>query len=406
MEEKKEHDKEHNKEHHAIEHHKEEKMLFGRPFYKKVYVILGIALILFGIYNISQITSFSRLFSTKLAEAKEAARPAQIELITIKDANCKDCFDITPVVSSIKKYNVNITKEENLDLNSEKAEELINEYGIEKIPAVLLFGEIDRNRISELEERKDSLLFTNLLPPYTDAKSKKTMGKVSAIILKDTSCEKCIDLSKLLSDIKKLGVNIVSERSLNKEDEYSQELIKKYSIDKLPTLILSDDLKVYSQDINARINQVGSIEDDGFYVLRLINPPYLNLSSNKIIGLVSMTVITDKSCNECYDPNKFHKPILQRMGVVFEKEDKADISSPEGKALLSKYSIDKVPTIILEGDVEAYPVLVNAWTDVGTKESDGMYVFRKVEVAQQAYKDLSKGEIVSPKAAAASSQNS
>jgi thiol-disulfide isomerase/thioredoxin len=377
------------------EHHEKKKGL-SRSFYVKVIVLLGIVLVLFALYNIFQISSFSTLFDQKLIEAKEAARPAKIQLITIQNSDCKDCFDILPIVNSIKRLNVNITREENLSLDSNKAKELIKEYNIKKVPTVLLAGEINKTRIGNLEVRKDALLFTELSPPYVDTESNKIVGRVSAVILKDSSCSKCSDLGLILDEIKKSGVTIVSEKILEKDSKEGRELIKKYSIDISPTLIFSKDLEVYGSELTNILNQIGSIEDDGSYITRTISPPYLNLTTNKVMGLVSMVVLTDNDCDECYDPNKFHKPILQRMGVVLDGEKSVDISSSEGKSLIEKYEIEKVPTILLSGDVETYQVLVGAWKDVGTAESDGTYVFRRVEVARQKYKDLSKGEVIDP----------
>ena len=186
---------------------------------------------------------------------------------------------------------------------------------------------------------------------------------------------------------------------MEKDSKEGQGLIKKYTLERLPTLILSKDLDVYGIEIIKAMNQVGSVEEDGSYITRDIALPYLDLNANKVIGLVSMTVLVDDSCSECYDPDEFHKPILQRMGVVFKDEERVDISSSKGKALVEKYNIQKVPTVILEGDVEEYPALVNAWIEVGTVESDGTYIFRKVEVAQRVYNDLTKGKIIDPQAA-------
>ncbi len=386
-------------EHHEPHVHHKKKKGLSKSFYMKVITLLAIVLVLFALYNIFQISSFNSLFEQKLIDAKEAARPAEIEAVIIKDSRCEDCFDIVPIIDSIKGANVNITKEVSLELDSDNAKKIIDKYNIEKVPTILLVGEIEKTGIRDMEEINNALVFTKLSPPYTDAKSNKILGRVSSVIIKDSSCDKCSDLDLSLNGIKQAGVVIVSEKVLEKGSKEGQELIKKYSIEKLPTLILSSDLEVYSSEITSAWDQIGSIESDGSYITREIVPPYVDLSTNKVVGLVSMTILVDKSCNECYDPNTFHKPILQRMGVVFDEEKSVDISSSKGKSLIEKYSIEKIPTVVLTGDVETYPALVRAWTDVGTAEDDGTYVFRKVEVAQQAYKDLSTDKVVSPQAA-------
>ena len=54
-----------------------------------------------------------------------------------------------------------------------------------------------------------------------------------------------------------------------------------------------------------------------------------------------------------------------------------------------------MPTIILTGDADKYPSMTGVWPTVGTVEDDGAYIFRKVEVLRQTYKDLTTGEVVS-----------
>ena len=410
MEEHKEHEqKEHNKEHAEHKEHEgsihKKKTGLSKSFYTKVIVLLAVAIVLFSLYNILQISSFNSLFDQKLSEAKEEARPAKIQLITIKNSNCEDCFDILPIIENIKSSNVDITEEEELDISLGDAKELLNKYNIEKVPTVLVFGEIEKAKLNNLESREDALVFTSLEPPYTDMKSNKIIGQVSSIIIEDSSCDKCSDLNLILDQLKKIGVKITSEKTYQKDSKEGKALIEKYSLKISPTLILSKDFEEYGEELTGTWKQIGSIEQDGSYVTRLISPPYLNLSSNKIVGLVSLTILKDKSCTDCYDPEKFHKPIIQRMGVVLEKEETLDISDSKGKELIDKYKIVAVPTIILKGDIETYPVLVNAWKPVGTKETDGTYVFRKVDVAGQKYKDLATNKIIDPKATTVASDS-
>jgi thioredoxin-related protein len=385
------------KRYNKMEQHKEnhkQKRRLSKSFYTKVYLVLGLALILFTLYNITQTASFSKLFDQRLAEAKEAAKPAKIQLITILDSKCKDCFDILPVVNSIKKANINITQEENLGLNSDKAMKLIDKYKVEKVPTVLLFGEIDKINIKDLEKRDDALVFTQVNPPYTYTKSKQIIGMVSTILLEDSSCDKCSNLDYVLDGLKKLGIKMSQEDVVDRDSKKGKELISKYGIRTVPTLIFSKDLGAYGSEIIDGWGQIGYVGDDGSYITSIKNPPYLDLAINEVLGLVSMTVLVDDSCEDCYEPDDFHKPILQRMGVVLEEEKRVDVSSALGMYLIKKYDIEKVPTIILFGDMDEYQTLVRAWRDVGSVEPDGAYVFRKVEVAKKTYKDLSKDEIV------------
>jgi len=372
---------------------------FSKLPYKQIYIVLGIALILFSLYSIYQVFSFGTLLEEKLAEAREAARPAEIQLVVITTSSCKDCYGIGSVVDTIEATKVNITDKKELDFSSEEAKLLIDKYGIEKVPTVIVTGEISKSKSlnSKLKqigkESQEALIFTNLEPPFIDTATGEVKGRVVLTYLKKEDCEKCFDLTPLINQLTGLGLKFKEQKSITIDSEEGKDLLDKYSIKKVPAIIMDSEAGAYTAVVDGWA-RLGSIENDGHFVMREISPPYYSVEDGKIRGLVSMTVVVDKACDECYDPNEFHKPILQRMGVAFGEEKEIDVSSVEGQSLINKYSIEKVPTIVLKGDVEEYPVLVNAWKGVGTKEADGTYVFRKVEIARQTYVNLSNNEII------------
>lgn len=390
-----EHDKE-NKVHSQKEPLKKRHKKLSKSFYRKVITLLSMALVIFALYNVFQISAFNNLFDERLEKAKELARPAEIQLYTITDPDCKDCLDISTLVEPIKKAGYTITKESNLKLDTKQAKELIDKYEIEKIPTIVILGEINKTRIKNVDSRKDALIYTQLSPPYVDTETNKVVGRVSATIIKDSSCDVCYDVESVLDQFKKADVKIVSEKSIESSSRNAKELIKRYEIDRVPTLILSKDLEAYGEEITNLWKQIGYVAPDGSYVTRISIPPYLNLSTNKIEGLVSLIVLEDRSCIGCYNASSFHTPILKRIGIVPEKEEVIDISSSKGKALIEKYSIEKVPTILLNGDLDIYPALTRVWETVGTVESDGTYVFREMDAIRKAYKDLTNDEVVEP----------
>lgn len=369
----------------------------SEAFYKNINLVLGIAVILFTLFSMLQILSLDSIIDKEIAEAEQALKPAEIKLSMIKDSSCDDCLDISLVADAIKAKNVKITKEESIELS--KAGNLIDKYNIDKVPIVIVTGETDKVSLEGFEKKGDALVFRPLVPPYIDVKTNKVIGRVFSTIVKDSSCEKCIDLGIVITGLKQTGMSIVSESVVERDSDKGKELIKKYNIEKLPTVILSKDFGAYGSEISGNWDQLGTIEEDGSYVTRLENPPYLDLATNKVRGLVSLTSLIDATCENCYEPDDLHKPILSRMGVVLEEDTRLDVSSAEGKALVDKYSIEGVPTIILEGDAEAYSILVKAWEDVGTVEDDGAYVFRNLDAIGQVYKDLAKDEVITPSTA-------
>lgn len=377
--------------HHQNKPHKRNKPL-NKSFYLKLYVVFGIALIVFGVYNITQGALLGALFDQKLIEAKEAAIPAKIELVTIQDSDCPECFDISAIVDSLKKANVNITTEKNLDLSSDVAKKLIEKYDLKKIPTVLLSGEIDKVNIKDLEKKENILLFTQLIPPYTDAKTSKVIGKVSTILIEDPSCDQCIDLSKILNVLKQSGVFVDEQNSLAASNDQAQELIKRLGVEKLPTFLISNDIDVYP--FAEKIKQAGYLLKEGYYVIES-GAPYVEVSTGKIRGLLTLTMINNDLCEQCYDVD-LHKQILAQMGLAIEKEKTLDINSMEGIQLRMKYKLVNVPTVILTGDIETYKGFDQLWQQVGTVEEDGAYVFRNIELLGPGivYANLDSGEII------------
>jgi hypothetical protein len=109
-----------------------------------------------------------------------------------------------------------------------------------------------------------------------------------------------------------------------------------------------------------------------WYVLPTLNAPYLNVSSGQVRGYVTATYLDDSSCDACYDPHETRAALLQ-AGVVPHEERTLDAASAEGKRLTERYNITRIPTIVLTGDLDAYPALRPSWEAVGTVETDGAY---------------------------------
>lgn len=390
------------KEEHELSH-SSNKVQKSKPlsesFYHRIYAVLGIALILFALYNVYTLSSFNNALDKKLEEAKEAARPASVQLTVITASSCNDCYDISNIVSAIESSGANITGRAEADFSSGGAKQLIEKYGIEKLPSLIINGEISRIKPSRerqmMEEKDGALVFTGQEPPFVDAATGNVRGKIVLTHIKKEDCEKCLNLTPLISQLAGSGLRFVEQKSISADSSEGRRLLAGYNITKVPTIIMDSEAQLYKNIADAW-SQIGSIEKDGSLVMREISPPYYSIKEAKVKGLVSFTAVVDKSCSECYSPYEFHKPILQRMGVAFGEEKSIDALDSDGSSLISRYSIEKIPTIILKGDVEEYPVLVSAWRDVGTKEADGAYVFRKVELAQQAYKDIAANKIVKP----------
>lgn len=216
-------------------------------------------------------------------------------------------------------------------------------------------------------------------------------AELELTIIQDLKCEDCFDLQILVEDIQKQNVKIVAEEAVDVLSEKGQELVEKFNIKQVPTLIISGELdkELSLKNIWPTIGEVM----DKTFVLRQIGTPYVELDSGEVHGRVSLTILTDTSCTECYDPT-VHKGILQRYGWPTNSQEVIDRQDAAGQALIQKYNIELMPTIILEGDIDAYQALKQLWPIVGTIEADGAYVFREGVKQMGAYKNLNTGQVI------------
>ena len=351
-----------------------------------IFVLLGILL-----FNSFFVFSVGRSLNVKIDEAKELARPAELGLIQI-ESSCSDCFDIDSITKTLKESSdIKIIKEKLLPENSKNAIKIIDQYGIEKLPAIVLTGEIEKASIQNFKQVDDVLVFNGITPPYKDAATKKVMGKVSSIIISDNNCDVCTDLGLVLQNLKQSGIFVDKEEEFDFSGAKAKALIGKLDIEKLPALLLSDDIEAYP-DIAQSMDQAGLKKQD-YYIIES-QAPYVEAESGKIRGTVDLILLDDSSCSECYDV-EIHKSILARLGLAIGEEKTIDASSEQGKQLISQYNLESVPTIILTGDLEVYENLNNVWLQVGTVDDDGAYVFREITAMGQSivYKDVDTGEI-------------
>ena len=277
--------------------------------------------------------------------------------------------------------------------DSSEGKELISKYKIEKVSAIVVTGEIDKVSLEGLAKKENALLLAQVPPPYTDVATGKIEGRVALYTLKDAICEKCNNLTSFISQIKGSGIKVSDEKNIDSNSDEGKELIKKYGIDFVPTVVLSKDAEVYSL-IKQAWPRIGTKENDGSYVLRMANPPFINLTTGKLRGIVSIIYLTDKNCTECYDVN-IHKEILaspRSFDINLDKEETYDITDAKGKELIDNYNITKVPTVILSNEISAYSSsqALNRFFSV---EKDGSYIFRSLS-SLGTHKDLTTNQIV------------
>ncbi|RME54937.1 hypothetical protein D6777_02235 [Candidatus Woesearchaeota archaeon] len=361
-----------------------------RRKYKKIYTLLGIALIMLSIYNAYLIFSIGSDARENLEQIKEELKPSDITLYSIKVNYCQDCMDVGNVVNSVKSKNVNILEEKEFEYGSDKARELVTKYGIKNLPAVIVQGDFTKLRLTGFELRENALVYEVNRPPFVDALNGNIKGLVDVKIINEASCEECTDLTKLVEQLNDSGVKIKSMEVLDRNSKEGKKLVKTYSLTVFPAIIFSNDFNEYTNDLVTSWDQYGDRDDKGNFISREITLPYFDSLQNRTVGLVDVTYLVSSECKDCYDPEKYHPVILGNLGVKIGKSSKLYLESEQGTLLAKKYNITKFPTIVLSGDVDMYDGLKEVWPSVGTVESDGVYVFRKVDFTGEPYLDNEK----------------
>lgn len=370
----------------------------------KSRIVMGILLlsILVVLANIYFLTNIQDELNKAISGAKEQTKPANLQVIEITDNSCTDCFDINQVLDSINSTNVTITSLRTLEFSSSEAKQLISQLNIRRIPTLIVSGEITKS--GEFGTGwipvDESVVFNVTYPPYVDTSTGAVKGRINVTLVFDPSCSDCTDLTTTIAQLKQAGVSIVGESKVDYSSDQGKSLISEYGLSAVPTLIFSKEFGAY-ENIVKNWNQLGTIGPDGSYVLKLLNPPYRNLTTNKIDGLVSVIYLTDNSCTICYDVKEHKQILISNFDVKVINETSIDISSSDGKSLISKYNITKVPTILFSPEASAYSSLVKVWgtastgstIPVGSIESDGWFVFRDVALMGN-YTDLTTGKIV------------
>lgn len=223
----------------------------------------GVLLLLFAQLSLSQ----------QIADAKEAARPADIEIIAIVPLECELCFDASRIVQALKTQPVAITQERTIAYPSEQADELIAKHALTTLPAVIISGETSKENIASVlapqtRASEDALVWTNTPPPYVDLKDGTTKGVVSVILLTNEACDACYDAQnhpKILTQ--SFGMSLANTETVDIASARGAKLRGTYGITAVPTAIVSQDAAAYPSFVNAW-KSVGSVEEDGSFVFR------------------------------------------------------------------------------------------------------------------------------------------
>lgn len=242
--------------------------------------------------NFAQIIVLNGRFQKEIARQREAARPANLTLTEILPANCSSCQGALPLLEALKKQGVKIEKEDKLSPSDSIAQQLIKQYRIEKIPSLIVKGELEKENIAKFFNGRGQVengvfIAQSLTPPYFDLKQNKVVGEITSItFLKDPTCSECYDVSKneqILANA--YMVKPVKSQTLDISSPQGRTLLARYRITLIPAFILDGDLSPYS-GLQQVWPQVGTKEYDGAYVFRQgvkLMGAYKDLSTGQLI---------------------------------------------------------------------------------------------------------------------------
>lgn len=219
-----------------------------------------------------------------------------------------------------------------------------------------------------------------------------TLPLVNVIFINDSSCgSQCQTMDSLLAYFRDAGVKFGKVVLADYKGNAGKEFVAEYGIKRVPAALISSEIAQYP-NVGKNFLQSGS-PTNGFYTL-LSPPVYREINTSALRGIANFTFITDKTCKECFGP-ELMRAAFKSLGFIASSERIVDSNSNEGKSLIAKYNITEVPASILAGDIVVYANLRNAWSEVGSVEADGAYVFRDLEPLGEGivFKDLGTGRI-------------
>lgn len=218
-------------------------------------------------------------------------------------------------------------------------------------------------------------------------------GSIDITMVTTPDCADCFDLQPLKEYLTQNGVEADQIKEVAYDSKEGQKLIKTYDVKRVPTAIIPGSMTdlEYMAGI---VENLGSVTNDAFVVSEL-QPPYIDLATNQVVGRFDIVILSDATCTECYSVD-IHDEVLDRLAMKPSQKTVVDIASDEGKALIENYTITAVPTILLRGDLTAYDTLQEIWTSVGTIEDDGTYVLRQGVKNMGTYKQIPQNVIVKP----------
>jgi hypothetical protein len=363
-----------------------------------LYALIAVGIIVTA-YVVVSSGRIGPLFATPSPTVTPNTPKIGVIALTFKD--CRQCFDVQPLADGIVKALVG-AEVENKSLDYRNASDLIAKYGVKKVPAVIVTGEIDKvpslkQALLPLAEQAPdgSLVLTR--PVYFDLQTQKFIGMLKITKIVNGSCYECTKAFDFQKNIEQgIGISFSDETEWELNDSRAIALIQQYNITKIPSIVITGEIDEY-KGLKEEWLTVGNVESDGALVWRSVPPVYESLPSKQIKGMVTLIGIVNSSCKQCYNV-RLHENELTSEGIYVANTTYLESNSTWAKNLIKKYDIDFVPTVVIDKELEEYypyTQIKDVWAEVGSFESDGWKVFRRPEKisGNVTIQNLTTGEI-------------
>jgi hypothetical protein len=251
-------------------------------------ILINIVAIVMLQARVAEIPEHAPVVATITAPVLPVTAPLVRTLIL--PAPCDDCFDIS-------EYAIALNDTINMAVET-VPQDRIPAFGSALLPAIafnqtleeypaLVRGWEGAGSIINLSGEYAGTWY--LLPtqnaPYYDAANRTVRGRVGVTYITMRSCQECYDVAESSEWLADVRITPYSERTVDAESPAGRELVTKYGITAVPTLILDSGAAEHST-LQPGWSIVGTVEDDGFYVLRdlqRMGVVYYDLQSKKLM---------------------------------------------------------------------------------------------------------------------------
>lgn len=330
-------------------------------------------------------------------DAGGPAGPAKADATVINPQGCPRCRSMDVFVEWLESASesLNISMGEVRNISAAEGAALIVKYNITRLPAVVLTGrQFPEAFVSEwtdslgTQESDGALVLREAYPPYYE--NGAVVGLVEGIAIIPANCPQCPDTAGVFTYLEEnAGMAFSNTTLLMENDSRARALMAEYNITKVPGLLMSSDAEAYAP-FTEYLLPLGEMKG-GWFVLRNVTPPYVDLQANGTVrGLVESVLLVNSSCADCYNVSDISAYIAEGTGFALVKNSTLEANSSGGRALLRKYNITAIPTVLYSPEASAYPGFAGLWLERGnTVEKDGWFVFRGLADAGVVYQNVS-----------------